>query len=463
MSYPNYHTQVYQQEQALSHIDDAAWREIVDLLPPDIIEQARICKAFTRARGLHDPLDLLRGIFSYVFCMGSFREVGAWALGTGLSVNGERSWAKRTRQAADWLLWLVQTLLIAPQVSEEITLPQGFTGRVHLVDATHLCTWKRTGETRRLHCSYDLFGKRLEQVVLTDHHVGEGLRHFSFQPGDIVVGDCAYCRRQAIIDQMDAGIDVVVRLHWVSAPLLHRDGITPFDLSAWLTQLDAQKTGESDEEVSGEVEVMIKGKGRSKVVPMRLVATRLSQAAATRAQKKRKAKASKNGRTSRDLTIQVADWLLVLTSLSCEQWSRQQVLALYKARWHIELLFKRIKQLVRLHRLRSGNLQSNQSVLAAMLVGWILMEQKANQLRANYLEKKGKRTWQPVSTWSLYAQLAQSFRSMIVGVWTWSQIEASIERLDRLLRYHPQEDRPHQESELIQHLGQIGPKERSAS
>jgi hypothetical protein len=299
--------------------------------------------------------------------------------------------------------------------------------------------------------------------VLTDHHVGEGLRHFTFQPGDIVVGDGAYCRRQAIIDQMDAGIDVVVRLHWVSAPLLHRDGITPFDLSAWLTQLDAQKTGESDEEVSGEVEVMIKGKGRSKVVPMRLVATRLSQAAATRAQKKRKAKASKNGRTSRDLTIQVADWLLVLTSLSCEQWSRQQVLALYKARWHIELLFKRIKQLVRLHRLRSGNLQSNQSVLAAMLVGWILMEQKANQLRANYLEKKGKRTWQPVSTWALYAQLAQSFRSMIVGVWTWSQIEASIERLDRLLRYHPQEDRPHQESELIQHLGQIGPKERSAS
>jgi hypothetical protein len=262
---------------------------------------------------------------------------------------------------------------------------------------------------------------------------------------------------------MDAGIDVVVRLHWVSAPLLHRDGITPFDLSAWLTQLDAQKTGESDEEASGEVEVMIKGKGRSKVVPMRLVATRLSHAAATRAQKKRKAKASKNGRTSRDLTIQVADWVLVLTSLSGEQWSRQQVLALYKARWNIELLFKRIKQLVRLHRLRSGNLQSNQSVLAAMLVGWIFMEQKANQLRANSLEKKGKRSRQPVSTWALYAQLAQSFRSMIVGVWTWSQIEASIERLDRLLRYHPQEDRPHQESELIQHLGQIGPKGKFVS
>jgi hypothetical protein len=328
------------------------------------------------------------------------------------------------------------------------------------VDATHLCTWKRNGETRRLHCSYDLFGARLEQVTLTDHHVGEGLRHFSFQPGDVVVGDCAYCRRQAIIDHVDAGVEVVVRLHWVSAPLLHLDGITPFDLSAWLTGLDAHAS--SDEVASGEVNVLMKGAARSRAVPMRLVAVRLSEAASTRAQKKRKAKASKNGRTSRDLTIQVADWLLVLTSLSSEHWSRQQILTLYKARWSIELLFKRIKQLVRLHRLRSSNLQSNQAVLATMLVGWILMEQKAAHWRAA-LEKKGKHKGQPVSTWALYAVLAQSFRSMILGNWTWSQMEASMPRMDRLVRYHPQEDRPHHESELIAHLGPIGPKMRSIS
>jgi hypothetical protein len=90
MSYPNYHTQLLQQEQALSHSDDTAWQEIVDLFPPETVAQARTFKAFLRANGLHDPLDLLRGIFSYVFCMGSFREVGAWALSTGLSENGGR-------------------------------------------------------------------------------------------------------------------------------------------------------------------------------------------------------------------------------------------------------------------------------------------------------------------------------------------------------------------------------------
>jgi hypothetical protein len=249
----------------------------------------------------------------------------------------------------------------------------------------------------------------------------------------------------------------------VSAPLLHLDGITPFDLSAWLTELDRQAQTQGDDVASGEINVLMKGSARSREVPMRAVAVRLSKAASARAQRKRKAKASKNGRTSRDLTIQVADWLLVLTSLSSEHWSREQILALYKARWSIELLFKRIKQLVRLHRLRSGNLQSNQSVLAAMLVGWILIEQKATHWRATFLESKGKRARSPVSTWALYAALTQSFRSMIVGRWTWSQMEASLEQMDRLLRYHPQEDRPHHESELIAQLGQIGPKRRSVS
>jgi hypothetical protein len=284
------HTHICDQEQTLNSITDAGWQEIVDLLPPDVITQARITKAFVRANGLHDPLDLLRGIFSYTFCMGSFREVGAWALSTELSSNGKRSWAKRTRQAADLLLWLVQTLLIPTQEQqrhEEIQRPEGFSGQVHLVDATHLCTWKRTGKTRRLHCSYDLFGKRLEQVVLTDHHVGEGLRHFHGQPGDIVVGDSAYCRRQAIIEQLDADVDVITRLHWSSAPLLHPDGMTPFDLCSWLTGLDA--VGE------GEAHVMIKG--RSRLASMRLIAVRLREAAAKRAQNRRKAKASRNGRT----------------------------------------------------------------------------------------------------------------------------------------------------------------------
>lgn len=367
-------------------------------------------------------------------------------MSTGLSTNGARSWAKRTRQSSSWLLSIVQTLLVSTQQEQEeaMDLPEKFKGRIHLVDATHLRTWNRSGESRRLHCSYDLLGKRLEQVVLTDHHVGEGLKHFHGQPGDIFVGDCAYCRRQAILDQLDAGVDVVLRLHWSNIPLLHTDGKTPFDLSGWLRQLEPK--GE------GEARVMFQVRKRQQSI--RLLALRLSPEAAKRAQSKRKAKARKNGHTNQALTIQIADWLVVLTSLPADQWSREQVLTLYRARWQIELLFKRIKQLVRLHRLRSEHLQSNQAVLAAMLVGWILLEQQVSQLRSELQGKPTKHATGPLSTWAICAMLAQSLRTMILGTWTWSQIRASLSQMHRLLMYHPQ-NRVHQESETVTQLAQI--------
>jgi Transposase DDE domain len=444
MSSRTYHTQKALTEQVLGQMSDPQWQEIIDLLPVDVSQQAFTHHAFTRANGLRCPTDLLRGIFASVFCFNSFREVGSWACSTGLSSNGARSWAKRTRQAAPWLLWMVQRLLVSAEQEEALTVPAGFTGQIHLVDATHLRTWKRNGESRRLHCSYNLLEKRLEQVVLTDHHVGEGLKHFHGHPGDIFVGDRASCRRQGLLDQLDAGVDVVTRLHWSTTPLLQADGTTPFDLSGWLKQREA--AGE------GEISVVIQVRARQK--PMRLLALRLSQAAAKRAQRKRKAKARKNGCTSQALTIQVADWLLVLTSLSKEQWPCEQVLCLYRARWQIELLFKRIKQLVRLHRLRSENLQSNQAVLAAMLVGWILLEQQASHLRASVEADPSEADTGPVSSWALCAMLTQSLRTMIVGPWTWSQIRGSMGQMRSLLTPHPQQ-RPHHATERAGHLAQI--------
>ncbi len=149
MSSRAHHTQNRLTEQALSQPTDAQWQEIIDVLPAQVSEQTFTHRAFTRARGLRGPLDLLRGILAYVFCLRSFREVGAWSLCMGLSTNG----AKRTRQAADWLLWMVQSLLVPPlptQQEQSLDLPRSLHGCIHLVDATHLRTWKRSGESRRL-------------------------------------------------------------------------------------------------------------------------------------------------------------------------------------------------------------------------------------------------------------------------------------------------------------------------
>ena len=62
-------------------------------------------------------------------------------------------------------------------------------------------------------------------------------------------------------------------------------------------------------------------------------------------------------------------------------WSGQDLVYLYRARWQIELLFKRIKQCLRLHRLVLKDWERVSCVLHLNLIAWWLQEQEAQWLR----------------------------------------------------------------------------------
>jgi len=86
-------------------------------------------------------------------------------------------------------------------------------------------------------------------------------------------------------------------------------------------------------------------------LPVRLVALRLTEKQRQAAQKRKYKKASQRGKKSKPTadTLYLAGWLIVVTTLPAEQWSAQEVLSLYRARWHIEFFFKRFKQLLDVH------------------------------------------------------------------------------------------------------------------
>ena len=73
----------------------------------------------------------------------------------------------------------------------------------------------------------------------------------------------------------------------------------------------------------------------------RLIACPLDAEAAQRARAKARKKASKQQRELKEETLFLAGWLLVFTSLPMQSWSDEQVLALYRARWQVELVIKR--------------------------------------------------------------------------------------------------------------------------
>ena len=84
---------------------------------------------------------------------------------------------------------------------------------------------------------------------------------------------------------------------------------------------------------------------------MRLIASKLPADKLAAVRKRKQRKAQKAGRRITNQTLQLAAWLLLISTLESE-WSASEVLRLYRARWQVELLFKRLKQQLRVADLR---------------------------------------------------------------------------------------------------------------
>ncbi len=103
------------------------------------------------------------------------------------------------------------------------------------------------------------------------------------------------------------------------------------------------------------------------------------KAEALRRKKEHEARAK--GRKLSEQARFLAGFILLVTTLPLPQWPTALVIELYAWSFHIEVLFKRIKQLVDLHTLRCETPETAQAVIAALLVAWLLMEEDLEGLR----------------------------------------------------------------------------------
>lgn len=108
-----------------------------------------------------------------------------------------------------------------------------------------------------------------------------------------------------------------------------------------------------------------------------MLAARLPPEAAARARQRKYQKAQKHGRTPSTAIVTLADWVLVATTLAAD-WTLADVLRLYRARWHVELVLKRMKQLLRFNQLRSTHRTTVEATVRALLVAWALQKEKVS-------------------------------------------------------------------------------------
>lgn len=73
--------------------------------------------------------------------------------------------------------------------------------------------------------------------------------------------------------------------------------------------------------------------------------------------------------------------MLLVTTTERTAWSGKELVALYRARWQIEVFFKRLKQCLRLHHLVLKDWGRVSCVVQLNLIVWWLQEQEAQWMR----------------------------------------------------------------------------------
>ena len=344
-----------------------AWSIIRDWLPDDLNERARADGFFQRLSGLNDAELWLRLILMHVAGGLSLKQTALRARELGLAQISSVALFKRLRRSHQWLQGLTRYLL-AVQQRKLGRFKWPYRYRLRIIDATNIQEPGSTGTDWRLHYSIRLPELTCDHYELTDDQGGEKLGRYVFAPEELVLVDRGYSHRAGVAQVMDSGAQVLVRWNPGLFPLQDAAG-KPLQLLPCLRALRTGQTGEWP----------VHFVWQQQTYDLRLCAVRKSAVAAKRALRRAQRKAQKNGTQAQAEALELTNYVLVLTSE--QTLPLAAVLELYRGRWQVELVFKRLKSL-----LDAGQLPKNDDasalawmqakILTALVVDRILLEGK---------------------------------------------------------------------------------------
>ena len=308
-------------------------RELTKYLPDGWQEKAKELGAMERDSGvIRSAESLLRLNMLYVTNEGSFQmSAMGMALTEGIVMSKVAAF-KRIRKSGAWLRWMAKELCAMQGAT--IEKPAFLGGRqVKLVDASDETTKGKQKKTWRLHYVFNLFEFQNTSMELTTNKEGERLTRHAVSENDIMIADRIYCTMSGIEHVLSNKGDYVIRFKSKAFNLYDKEG-KPLKLLPYLRHLK----GFENTEVRCFYKIQT-----GEMRPLRIVAMKKNEAAIKESKRKMARKVSKKQEEEVQAdTVELNEYVVLATSLD---YTNDQVLELYRARWQIEQVFYRLKSL----------------------------------------------------------------------------------------------------------------------
>ena len=322
------------------------WDYVRTLLPVDLEQTAKSLNALVRCRNVPDAETLMRMALAYAVSDLSLKDVAAWASAMNLAEITGPGLFYRLRESEGWLAHVLAQTLATQALASPMKWP------VRVVDATVINGPGPVSVQWRAHVLVDPATGGFRSVELTGSEGGEKLARHVVQAGEVILGDRAYATARGMHAVRQAEAHVLVRLNPVTLRMCDEDQ----------KRIHLEKR-EQEIPKTGGIEFHV-------LIPVPPTAPTKSHKIWDSAKAIAWIPARVIGGRTRD-----GDVIWVLTTVPLEQLSTASALELYRFRWQIELLFKRLKSLLHLDTLPSRQGPTAKSWMLARLLAAALAQQ----------------------------------------------------------------------------------------
>lgn len=405
---------------SLSKID-TTFEELLQDLPDDLIASAKECGAFCRQRKIENVPQLLQVVLLYCGLDLSLRETAGVLTLLGTTIS-DQAIKERLDGCQVWLSVVLRQML--PSLPAEMAGEIG--KRWLLIDGSTVQVPGARGTSYRIHLSWDWVRQEIVEIQITDNKTGESLKLYEIEAGDIVTADRGYCRSEDCQYVLNRAGEIVIRYAPHQLGLVAEEG-EKFNLAGELW------------ETSGNLYTRrVRLKRDAQKRQLYLHGFRLPAEKAAQVRRKKKAKAKHDKRMLKKETLEYAEWTLILTSFAPTEISAAEIGKMYRLRWQIEIVIKRLKSVIEIDKLRSKIKSGLSEVyLLGKSIYALLIAKRAGEFKE--LKEIEWRVWQLVK---------EQIRPLIAQVKSWKK--ENLEQASRQLRERKR--RRKRQSEVAQEI-----------